>query len=139
MDWLPENEKTIDRIIFEKTSSLLKSNIIVSKQIDNKIQDKIKESLEYNKSKIFFNDLYSYTLGENNFFYYEDEIGGLKLPFPNLNGEFQLSNISAAIATIRNLKNLNVSDENIKKGITNIKSIARLQEIKNGKLKVMFK
>ena len=26
-------------------------------------------------------------------------------------------------------------DENIKKGITNIKSIARLQEIKNGKLK----
>ena len=33
------------------------------------------------------------------------------------------------------LKNLNVSDENIKKGITNIQSIARLQEIKNGRLK----
>ena len=40
-----------ERIIFEKTSSLLKSNIIVSKQTDNKIQDKIKKSLEYNKSK----------------------------------------------------------------------------------------
>tara|TARA_B100002051_G_scaffold118595_1_gene112865 strand:- start:6755 stop:8023 length:1269 start_codon:yes stop_codon:yes gene_type:complete len=136
LDWLPENEKTIDRIIFEKTSSLLKSNIIVSKQTDNKIQDKIKKSLEYNKSKkLFFNDLYSYTLNENNFFYYEDDIGGLKLPLPNLNGEFQLSNVATAIATIRSLKNLNVSDENIKKGITNIQSIARLQEIKNGRLK----
>ena len=67
--------------------------------------------------------------------YYEDEFGGLKLPFPNLNGEFQLSNVATAIATIRNLKNLNVSDENIKKGITSIQSIARLQEIKNGRLK----
>ena len=37
-------------------------------------------------------------------------------------GQFQLTNISTAIATIRTLK-LNVSDENIKKGITKIKSI----------------
>ncbi len=136
LDWLPENERTIDRIIFEKTSSLINSTIIISKQTDNIIQDKIKKSLQYNKSKkVFFNDLYSYTLGENNFFYYEDEYGGLKLPLPNLNGEFQLSNIATAIATIRNAEKLNLSNENIKKGITKIQSIARLQEIKKGKLK----
>ena len=32
LDWLPENERTIDKIIYEKTSKLLNSTIIVSKQ-----------------------------------------------------------------------------------------------------------
>jgi Folylpolyglutamate synthase len=58
---------------------------------------------------------------------------------PNLIGQFQLTNISAAIATVRSLRNLNINDEQIKKGITKIKSIARLQEIKNGKLKDLIK
>ena len=31
-DWLPKDERTIDKIIFEKTSSLLNSKIIVSNQ-----------------------------------------------------------------------------------------------------------
>ena len=30
LDWLPENDRTIERIIFEKTSSLLNSNIVVA-------------------------------------------------------------------------------------------------------------
>jgi len=139
LDWLPKNEQTIDKIIFEKTSSLLNSNIIISKQTSKDILDKIKSSIKENKSKkIIFNDHYNYLINENNFFY-EDEFGNLKLPLPNLIGQFQLTNISAAIATIRNVKNLNITDEQIKKGITKIKSIARLQEIKNGKLKNLMK
>ena len=39
---------------------------------------------------------------------------------------------------MRNLK-LGVKDENIKEGLTRIKSIARLQEIKYGKLKNICK
>ena len=31
LDWLPEDQRTIEKIVFEKTSSLLSSNIIVSK------------------------------------------------------------------------------------------------------------
>ncbi len=139
LDWLPKNEQTIDKIIFEKTSSLLNSNIIISKQTSKDILDKIKSSIKENKSKkIIFNDHYNYSINENNFFY-EDEFGNLKLPLPNLIGQFQLTNISAAIATVRNLKNLNITDEQIKNGITKIKSIARLQEIKNGKLKNLIK
>ena len=139
LDWLPKNEQTIDKIIFEKTSSLLNSNIIISKQASKDILDKIKSSIKENKSKkIIFNDHYNYSINENNFFY-EDEFGNLKLPLPNLIGQFQLTNISAAIATVRNLKNLNITDKQIKKGITKIKSIARLQEIKNGKLKNLIK
>ena len=140
LDWLPENEQTVDKIIFEKTSSLLKSNIIISKQMSKDILDKVKSSIKENKSKkIIFNDHYNYYTNENNFFDYKDEFGNLKLPLPNLNGQFQLINISAAIATVRSLKNLNITDEQIKKGITKIKSIARLQEIKNGKLKNLIK
>ena len=37
LDWLPKNEQTIDKIIFEKTSSLLNSKIILSNQNCNKI------------------------------------------------------------------------------------------------------
>ena len=49
-----------------------------------------------------------------------------------LKGQFQLENISTAIATLRTLKNLSIKDEHIQKGITKINSIARLQEIKSG-------
>ena len=42
-DWLPENERTIDKIIYEKTSSLLNSKIIVSSQEnDLKFYQKLK-------------------------------------------------------------------------------------------------
>ncbi len=140
LDWLPKNEQTIDQIIFEKTSSLLTSKVIVSKQSSNEILNKIKDSIKENSSKkIIFSNGFNYTLSENGFFYYEDKYGGLKLSLPNLEGEFQLSNISTAIATIRNIEEINISDQNIKNGIKKIKSIARFQEIKNGKLKDLVK
>ena len=140
LDWLPKNQQTVDQIIFEKTSSLLTSKVIISKQSSNKILNKIKDSIKDNSSKkLIFGSDFNYSLNENGFFYYEDKYGGLKLPLPNLEGEFQLSNISTAIATIRNIEELNISDENIKNGIKKIKSIARFQEIKNGKLKDLVK
>ena len=140
LDWLPKNEHTIDKIIFEKTSSLLNSKIIVSKQSSNEILNKIKNSIKENSSKkLFFGNDFNYSINENGFFYYEDKYGGLKLPLPNLEGEFQLSNVATAIATVRDIEEINVSDENIKNAIKKIKSIARLQEIKNGKLKNLVK
>ena len=136
-DWLPENERTVDKIIYEKTSSLLNSKIIVSNQENDEILSKIKTSLIGNSSKkIYFNDLYSYSLAENNFFYYEDELGGLKLPIPtNLLGEFQLANVATAIATLRNIEEIDIKESDIKEGIKKIKTLGRLQEIKSGKLK----
>ena len=140
LDWLPKNKQTIDQIIFEKTSSLLASKIIVSKQSSNETLNKISNSIETNSSKkVTFGKDFNYSLNENGFFYYEDKYGGLKLPLPNLEGEFQLSNISSAIATIRNIEEINISDQNIVNGIRKIKSIARFSEIKNGKLKDLVK
>ena len=140
LDWLPKEEQTVEKIIFEKTSTLLNSKIIVAKQSSNKINDHIQKTIKDNQSKkIFFNKNYNYTLKENNFFYFEDEFGGIKLPKPNLLGEFQLENVSTAIATLRQLTDYNVNDNHIKNGIIKIESIARLQEIKSGKLKNLVK
>ena len=139
LDWLPKGQQTIEKIVFEKTSSLLNSNIIVSKQNSVKTIESIKKSISQNLSnKLFFNEDYSYSNGENGFFYYEDKFGGLKLPLPNILGQFQLENISTAIATIRQL-NLEVKDDDIKNAITKIESIGRLQEIKSGKIKDLIK
>ena len=139
LDWLPTDQKTIEKIIFEKTSSLLNSNIIVSKQNSRDTTDCIKKTISKNSSnKLFFNEDFSFSKGENGFFYYEDKYGGLKLPLPNILGQFQLENISSAIATIR-LLDMDIKNEDIKKAITKIDNTARLQEIKSGKLKDLVK
>src|SRR6056300_431570 len=140
LDWLPKEEQTVEKIIFEKTSKLLNSNIVVAKQSSNEITEHIKKTIKDNKSnKFFFNEDYSFSPGENGFFYFEDKYGGLKLPLPNLIGHFQLENVSTAIATLRAIEDLNIEDDHIKNGITKIESIARLQEIKSGKLKELVK
>ena len=140
LDWLPKEEQTVEKIIFEKTSTLLNSKIIVAKQSSNEVNKCIENTIKNNSSKkIIFNKNYSFTLKENNFFYFEDEFGGLKLPRPNLPGEFQLENVATAIAAARQLTDYKITDDHIKIGITKIESIARLQEIKSGKLKDLTK
>jgi len=140
LDWLPKEDQTVDKIIFEKTSTLLNSKIIIAKQSSNEINKSIENTIKDNSSKkIIFNKNYSFTLKENDFFYFEDEFGGLKLPMPNLPGKFQLENISTAIATVRQLTDYKITDDHIKSGITKIESIARLEELKSGKLKDLVK
>ena len=138
LDWLPKNDQTIEKIVFEKTSNLLNSNIIVAKQNQNTMNF-IKKNISKNKSnKIYFNEDFSFTDGENGYFYYEDKFGELKLPEPNVLGLYQLENISTAIVTLRML-DFNIKDENIKIGIQKINNIARLQEITTGNLKNLVK
>jgi len=140
LDWLPKDERTVEKIIFEKTSTLLNSKIIVAKQSSNEINKSIVNTIKDNSSKkIIFNRDYSFALKENDFFYFEDEFGGLKLLKPNLPGEFQLENVSTAIAAVRQLTDYKITDKHIKNGITKIESIARLQELKSGKLKDLAK
>ena len=130
--WL-EN-RSIDGVIYEKTSKLLNSNIFVNKQVNEEIREKIEKALEKNKSnKFYFGEDFNISRSENGFIQYQDELGELVLPEPNLLGEHQLYNISTAINASRKL--FNVTDDAIKKGIQKIDLKGRLQEIKNGKLK----
>ena len=138
LDWLPKNERTIDRIIFEKTSKLLNSKIIVSEQSDNSIMRKIKKNLENNFSqKYFYDDFFSYKINDEGFLY-KDKFGSLQLSRPSLLGDHQISNAATAIATIRNLEDYyKIKKENIVNGLKNTKNIGRLEQLKEGKLKAL--
>jgi len=132
LQWL-EN-KSIDGIIHEKTAKLLNSNIFVNKQENQEITKKIKKSLINNASnKYFYGKDFNISKSENNFIHYQDGLGEILLPEPNLLGNHQLDNISTSIAAARKI--FNVKDEHIKKGITKIELKGRLQEINSGKLK----
>ena len=130
--WL-EN-KTIDGVIHEKTSKLLNSNIFINKQVNEEIRKKIEESLAKNTSKkYFFNKDFNILRSANNFIQYQDDMGEIILPEPNILGDHQLYNISTSIAASR--KVFKVKDDDIKLGIQNISLKGRLQEIKSGNLK----
>ena len=139
LDWLPNSKQTIEKIVFEKTSSLLESNIVVAKQNDEQTMNLIKKTIKKNRSnKIYYDEGYYFKRNEDNSFYFKDEKGGLELPKPNVLGQFQLENISTAIATLR-LLNLDIKDNHIKNGIQKINNLGRLQLIKSGKIKNLVK
>ena len=132
LQWLAN--KTIDGIIFEKTSKLLNSNIFINRQINEEIGDKIEKALINNTSnKYFYGKHFNVSRQENSFVHYQDEIGEIILPEPNLLGDHQLYNVSTSIAASRKI--FNIKDEHIKRGITKIELKGRLQELTSGKLK----
>ena len=130
--WL--KNKTIDGIIHEKTTKLLNSNIFVNQQENKEISLKIENALKKNSSnKYFFGKDFNICRRENSFIQYQDHLGEIIIPEPNLLGDHQLGNISTSIAASRKL--FNVKDDHMKKGVTKIELKGRLQEIKSGKLK----
>ena len=96
---------------------------------------KIKKNIINNSSKkIIFGEDYYYKKNANGFIY-EDKIGKMNLPLPNLSGDFQISNVSTAIAAARNLDQFKITASHIKTAITKVRSEARLQNITQGKLR----
>ena len=132
-DFLKKN--TIDEIVYEKCSHLLnKSKIFIAEQKSDVLK-KIKKNISNNSSeKIIFGENYDYKKNTNGFVY-KDELGKINLPLPNLLGDFQVSNVSTAIAAARKLDKFKISNSHIKKAITKIKSEGRLQSITRGKLR----
>ena len=128
-------EGTIDEIVYEKCSHLLgNSKIIVSEQ-KNDVLEKIKKNIANNSSdKFIFGEDYNY---KKNFqgFIYKDKLSKMNLPLPNLLGDFQISNVSTAIATAKHLDQFKITDTHIKNAITKIRSEGRLQCISQGKLR----
>ena len=128
-------EGTIDEIVYEKCSHLLKDSRIFVAEQKNGILQKIKKNISGNSSeKIIFGKQYNYRKNVNDFVY-KDEYGKINLPLPNLLGDFQISNISTAVAVARKLRQFKIKNSDIKKSITNIRSEGRLQSITRGKLR----
>ena len=128
-------EGTIDEIVYEKCSHLLSgSKIFVSEQ-KNDVLKKIKKNILNNSSeKIIFGENYNYKKKAKGFIY-KDKLGEMNLPLPNLLGDFQISNISTAIAAARNLDQFKIAEPHIKEAITKIRSEGRLQNVTQGKLR----
>ena len=128
-------EGTIDEIVYEKCSHLLGgSKIFVSEQ-KNDVLEKIKKNISNNSSeKFIFGENYNYKKNSKGFIY-KDKLGKMNLPLPNLLGDFQISNVSTAIAAARNLDQFKITEIHIKKAITKIRSEGRLQNITQGKLR----
>ena len=128
-------EGTIDEIVYEKCSHLLNGSRIFIAEQKNEVLKKIKENISSNSSeKIIFGEQYNYRKNTNGFVY-KDEFGKIKLPLPNLLGDFQISNISTAVAVSRKFKQFKIKNSDIKKSITKIRSEGRLQNITEGKLR----
>ena len=126
---------TIDEVVYEKCSHLLKDSRIFVAEQKNGILQKIKKNISGNSSeKIIFGKQYNYRKNINDFVY-KDEYGKVNLPLPNLLGDFQISNISTAVAVARKLRQFKIKNSDIKKSITNIRSEGRLQSITRGKLR----
>ena len=135
LNWL--DNKTIDGVIYEKTSSLPASNIFINNQMNSEIKTKIKKSLINNKSsKYYYGDDFNITKSENGFIYYQDKLGEMTLPQPSLIGDHQLFNISTSIAASREI--FNISSTDIKNSMKKIRLKGRLEEIKSGKLKKLI-
>ena len=128
-------EGTIDEITYEKCSHLLGgSKIIISEQKSN-VLEKIKKNIFKNSSeKFIFGEDYDYKKNTSGFIY-KDKIGKMNLPLPNLSGDFQISNVSTAIAAARNLDQFKITESHIREAITKIRSEGRLQSITQGKLR----
>ena len=126
---------TIDEIVYEKCSHLLNgSKIIVSEQKED-VLNKIKKNISKNSSlKFIFGEDYECTKISSGFIF-KDKKGKINFPHPNLLGDFQISNVSTAIGTIRNLDQFKIKESHIREAITKIRSEGRLQFIKDGKLR----
>jgi len=124
IEWLPAGKKTIDQVIIEKTKNIKCSSIIVSKQSDHQILNKIKENLKSNPAKqIIFSQNYSFEINSDGFLY-KDGSGTIQFPKLRLLGEeHQISNICTAVAAVRNLKKYKITNDHIIKGISLIKKI----------------
>ena len=129
------NKGTINEIVYEKCSHLLNNSKIIIAEQNKDVLNLIKKNISKNTSnKTFFKKNYSF-VKKNNFFVFNDKLGKINLPLPSLLGDFQLSNISTAVATARALDQFNISNAHIKKAIKKIEIEGRLQNITRGKLR----
>jgi len=126
---------TIDEIVYEKCAHLLGGSKIIISEQKKDVLEKIKKNISNNSSeKFIFGENYNFKKNTKGFSY-QDKLGQMNLPLPNLMGDFQISNISTAIVTARNLRQFKITESHIKKAITKIRSEGRLQSITHGKLR----
>ena len=126
---------TLTEIAAEKAAILrANSHGVISWQYDE-AERSIKDVANQNKVPIFDNGAaWNFTINQDDTWSYEDNHVTFHLPQPGLKGKHQYMNAATAIAALQTLPNLNVGEENIKKGILNVKWPARMEKVETGLL-----
>ncbi|MEE2694828.1 MAG: Mur ligase family protein [Pseudomonadota bacterium] len=128
---------SIKKIAIEKLGILERStSAIMSKQITS--VRKLARSEAKKKNIQLYEEGRHWKVGKKNYkkkkFSLSFKESSYEFSFPSLNGEHQIDNASTAIATSLSLKNLNIGQKVINKGLLNVEWPARMQNLNNGKL-----
>ena len=113
-------------IAMEKASIAKKGVPLVVAKQSAEVEQKICEIAKNKEGKLIRSWTFEKTTDG---FKYEDEIGAMSLPKPNLAGPHQVDNAALAIAALRHQNILTITHEQYNAGVTNAKWPARLQNI----------
>lgn len=118
MDHVDMLGDTLTKIAFEKAGIIKEGVPVVISEFQDEIADTFKEIAQHRKSNIVFADRVSHESYKT-----------------SLLGEYQTKNIKGVVATIRELKGFELSEENIKEGLSNVIAntglMGRWQVLKN--------
>ena len=126
----------IEKIAFEKTGIIKKqSTVVLSKQ--NKIVRNIVKKEIFKKKCKLLEEGKAWSIKEVNdrSFVYKFLNFKYKYPLPFLKGKHQVENAATAISTVKSINQIQVNEDFIKYGITNVSWPARMQNLSDGRLK----
>ena len=126
----------IEKIAFEKTGIIKKqSTVVLSKQ--NKIVRNIVKKEIFKKKCKLLEEGKAWSIKEVNdrSFVYKFLNFKYKYPLPFLKGKHQVENAATAISTVKSINQIQVNENFIKYGITNVSWPARMQNLSDGRLK----
>ncbi len=125
----------IELIAHEK-AGIIKENVpcIISRQ-DSVVMDILLQKCEELNSEAIAYEYDFIPEKNDNGLYFHSQIGNIQLPNPNLVGDHQIINASAVVAGILKIKDkFNITEDNIRSGITKAEWPGRLQEFNVGRV-----
>ena len=126
---------TLEKIAPEKWGIVKPNTPVVLGYLNEKIKNLYREqNKEFNNKLYFFGEDYKINIIDNNNFEFIYGDKKMLLPTPSLKGEHQIRNASCAIMALLSQNKLKITEEAIKRGLTNCFWPARLQNLKNTKL-----
>ncbi|MDR2526293.1 MAG: hypothetical protein LBC92_00255, partial [Rickettsiales bacterium] len=127
--------ETEELIAIEKAEIIKQNGItIVAKQKKQSVIDIIVKTAKERNNKIYIYGVDFFSEKIDGGFVFNGFGKTLKLPLPNLIGEHQIDNATAAIAALLSQSRIKISDDSVAKGLKNAHWLGRLQNLSNSKL-----
>jgi dihydrofolate synthase / folylpolyglutamate synthase len=125
---------TIDKIAAEKAGIIKRDRPVVIAAMPPEARATIETIAEKNHALPFIANQDWQSYSQHGRLVFQDERGLLDLPMPSLRGAHQIQNAGNAIAIIRTLNDVRVTDDHIAQGLCLAQWPARMQKLPSGKL-----